>query len=115
MIARGPEQRFTIVGTVKFGGVSSLGGATLALFTLPAAQRIFDKQGQLDQINVAAKSGTSPQQLVRTIRPLLPPNGQVRTGQGQAAQATKDTSGFLAFSRTSCSRSEGWRCSSGAS
>ena len=39
--------------------------------------------------------GTSPQQLVRTIRPLLPPNSQVRTGQGQAAQATKDTSGFL--------------------
>ena len=32
---------------------------------------------------------------MRTIRPLLPPNSQVRTGQGQAAQQTKDTSGFL--------------------
>ena len=95
VIARGPEQRFTIVGTVKFGGVSSLGGATLALFTLPTAQRIFNKAGQFDQINIAARSGTSPQQLVRTIRPLLPPNSQVRTGQAQAAQQTKDTSGFL--------------------
>jgi putative ABC transport system permease protein len=95
VIARGPEQRFTVVGTVKFGGVSSLGGATLALFTLPTAQRIFNKPGQFDQINIAARSGTSPQQLVRTIRPLLPANSQVRTGQAQAAQQTKDTSGFL--------------------
>ncbi len=95
VVAQGPEQRFTIVGTVKFGGVSSLGGATLALFTLPTAQQIFNKPGQFDQINVAARHGFSPQQLVSTIRPLLPPNGQVRTGQGQAAQQTKDTSGFL--------------------
>ena len=32
---------------------------------------------------------------MREIQPILPPNGQVRTGQGQAQQATKDTSGFL--------------------
>ena len=95
VIARGPEERFTIAGTVKFGGVSSLGGATLALFTLPTAQRLFNKPGQLDQINIAAKRGVSPRQLVQEITLLLPPTAQVRTGQGQAAQATKDTSGFL--------------------
>jgi len=95
VVARGPVQRFTIVGTVNFGGVSSLGGATLAIFTLPTAQQLFHKQGQFDQINVAARRGVSPGQLVRTIRPLLPPNTQVRTGQGQAEQQTKDTSGFL--------------------
>jgi putative ABC transport system permease protein len=95
VVARGPEEHFTIVGTVKFGGVSSLGGATLALFTLPTAQRLFDKQGQFDEINVAAKKGVSPAQIVREIRPLLPQNTQVRTGAAQAAQATKDTSGFL--------------------
>ena len=95
VVARGPEQRFTVVGTVKFGGVSSLGGATLALFTLPTAQRLFNKQNQFDQINIAAKHGVSPQQIVASIRPLLPATAQVRTGQGQAAQATKDTSGFL--------------------
>ncbi|MGN6871265.1 MAG: ABC transporter permease, partial [Solirubrobacteraceae bacterium] len=84
-----------IVGTVKFAGVSSLGGATMAIFTLPEAQQLFHKQGRYDQINVAAKSGTSPEQLVNQIKPLLGPSAQVRTGQGQAAQATKDTSGFL--------------------
>jgi putative ABC transport system permease protein len=95
VVARGPEQHFTVAGTVKFGGVSSLGGATLALFTLPTAQQIFGKPGQFDQINLAARHGASPQQLVRVVRPLLPPTAQVRTGQGQAQQQTKDTSAFL--------------------
>ncbi|HLY48098.1 MAG TPA: FtsX-like permease family protein [Solirubrobacteraceae bacterium] len=97
VVARGPEERFRIAGTVKFGGVSSLGGATMAIFTLPTAQRIFNKPNQFDQINIAAGKGTSPQQLVRAIRPILPPNSQVRTGQAQAQQATKDTSGFLSI------------------
>jgi putative ABC transport system permease protein len=95
VIARGPVQRFTIVGTVKFGGVSSIGGATTAVFSLATAQQIFHKKNQVDEIDVAAKHGVSPAQLVREIRPLLPPSGQVRTGQGQAQQASKDTSGFL--------------------
>jgi putative ABC transport system permease protein len=95
VIARGPVQQFRIVGTAKIGGVSSLGGSTFAVFTLPRAQQLFNKQGRFDAISVAGTSGTTPQQLVREIQPLLPPNGQVRTGQGQAQQATKDTSGFI--------------------
>jgi putative ABC transport system permease protein len=97
VVARGPVEHFRIAGTAKFGGVSSLGGATLAVFPLATAQRIFNKQGQYDEIDIAAAHGVSAQQLVRAVRPLLPPNSQVRTGQGQAAQATKDTSGFLSI------------------
>jgi putative ABC transport system permease protein len=95
VITRGPVQRFHIVGTVKFASVSSLGGATMTIFTLPEAQTLFQKQGRYDQINIAAKSGTSSAQLVSQVKPLLGPSAQVRTGQAQAAQATKDTSGFL--------------------
>jgi putative ABC transport system permease protein len=95
VIGRGPVQRFRIAGTVKFGSVSSLGGATMAIFTVATAQQLLHKQGQFDDISVAAKHGVSPAQLVRTIAPLLPPSAQVRTGQGQAQQETKDTSGFL--------------------
>jgi putative ABC transport system permease protein len=97
VVARGPVQRFRIVGTVKFAGVSSLGGASMTIFTLPTAQRIFHKEGMLDQISIAARSGISPTTLVSAIRPLLPPSGQVRTGKAQAQQATKDTSGFLSI------------------
>jgi len=95
IVARGPVEQFHIVGIAKFASVSSLGGATMVVFTLPEAQRLFNKQNQYDSINIAAKSGSSPAQVVSAIRPLLGPSAQVRTGQAQAAQATKDTSGFL--------------------
>ncbi len=100
VVARGPVDRFRIVGTAKFAGVSSLGGATMAIFSLPTAQRIFNKVGRLDSISVAAKSGTSPEQLVKAIQPLLPPGSQVKTGQQQAAQQTHDTSSFLNIFRS---------------
>jgi putative ABC transport system permease protein len=97
VIARGPVHDYTISGIVKIGGVSTLGGATMAIFDFPTAQAIFDKQGKLDGIDVAAKPGVTPAQLVSEIKPILPPTAQVRTGQGEAKQATKDTNGFLSI------------------
>ena len=97
VVAHGPQQQFRIAGTVKIGGVSSLGGATMAVFDFPTAQRLFHKAGKLDAIDVAAKPGVTPAQLVSEIRPLLPVNAQVRTGQAEAQQATKDTNGFLSI------------------
>jgi putative ABC transport system permease protein len=95
VIARGPVQRFRIAGTVKIAGVDSLGGSTMAVFDLPTAQQLFQKQGRFDSISVATKPGVTPQQLVQQIRPLLPATAQVRTGQAEADQQTKDTSGVL--------------------
>jgi putative ABC transport system permease protein len=95
VIARGPVQQFKIAGTVKFASATSIGGATMAVFTLPTAQQLFHKQGRYDQINVESKPNVSHASLLAAIRPLLPPYGQVRTGQAQAQQATRDTSAFL--------------------
>ncbi len=95
VIAKGPVQQFKVAGIVKIAGVSSLGGATIAVFTLPTAQQLFHKTGRYDTINVAARKGVTPTQVVNQIRPLLPASAQVRTGQAQAQQASKDTSGFL--------------------
>jgi putative ABC transport system permease protein len=95
VIARGPVQRFRITGTVRFGGLDSLGGATLSIFDLPTAQRIFHKQGKLDSIGVAGKPNVSPQALVAQVTPLLPPIAQVRTGAQEAKQAANDTNTFL--------------------
>jgi len=97
VIARGPERRFKIAGIVKIGGVSSLGGTTMAIFDFPTAQKLFGKTGKLDSISVAAKKGVSPTQLVQEIRPLLPPTAQVRTSQAEVKQATKDTSAFTSI------------------
>src|SRR5581483_10967705 len=97
VIARGPVVDYTIAGIVKIGGVSSLGGATMAIFDFATAQRIFHKEGKLDGIDIAAKPGVKPSQLVQQIQPILPPTAQVRTAQGEAKQATKDTNGFLSI------------------
>jgi putative ABC transport system permease protein len=94
-ISRGPEEQFRIVGLARFGGLSSIGGATMAIFDLPTAQRFFNKQGELDSIGVAAKPNVSPAELVGQIRPLLPETAQVRTGQDEAKKQTSDTNGFL--------------------
>jgi putative ABC transport system permease protein len=97
VLTRGPLQKFKITGLVRFGGLSSLGGATLAIFNLPTAQRLFHKEGKLDSIGVAARPKVTPNQLVAQIQPLLPPTAQVRTGQQEAKQAAKDTNGFLSI------------------
>jgi putative ABC transport system permease protein len=97
LTSHGPVQQFTIVGVVRFGGLSSLGGATLAIFDLQTAQRIFHKVGKLDSIGIASKQNVTPDQLVAQVQPLLPPTAQVRTGAQEAKQAAKDTNGFLSF------------------
>src|SRR5262249_28492760 len=95
--SEGPVETFRVSGLVKFGAVSSIGGATLAGFDLPTAQRLFDKVGKLDQIRVAAKSGVSPQALAKQIEPILPAGTQVKTGNKQAASDPKDTNSFIDF------------------
>jgi len=95
--AQGPKQDVRISGLVKFGSVSTIGGATLAGFDLPTAQKLFAKPGKLDQIRVAAKNGVSPDQLVNEIRTILPPDTQVRTGTAQAKKDAEGTNQFLSF------------------
>ena len=43
--AIGPIRHFTITGIARFGSVPSLGGATIAVFTVAEAQRLLDKEG----------------------------------------------------------------------
>src|SRR3954453_3003245 len=45
--AEGPAGEFTVTGIARLGGVSSLGGATLAIFDLATAQQLLKKEGQL--------------------------------------------------------------------
>ncbi len=95
----GPVEQLRISGLVKFGAVSSIGGATLAGFDLATAQRLFGKEGKLDQIRVAAKQGVSPQKLIGQIQEILPPNTEVRTGDAQAREDAKSTDEFISFLR----------------
>jgi len=96
----GPVQDLTISGFVRFGSVSTIGGATLAGFDLPTAQRIFDKEGKLDEIAVAAQPGLSDEELVQELQPILPANTEVQTAAEQARSDAEDTDEFISFLQT---------------
>ena len=95
--AEGAVEQLRMSGTVKFGSVSTIGGATLAGFDLPTAQRLFDMEGKLDEIAVAAKPGVSDAELVADIEAALPDGTQVRTGGEQAQEDAQGTDEFITF------------------
>ena len=97
--AEGPVQHLKISGIVQFSSGLTIGGATLAGFDLPTAQRLFRKVGQFDEIAVAAKPDVPDAQLVREIESILPPTAQVKTGSEQAASDAEDTNEFISFLR----------------
>jgi putative ABC transport system permease protein len=93
-----PVQPFKLVGIAQYGDVASLGSATFAVFTIPEAQSLLDREGEFDAISVAAKDGVSPQKLVSEIQPVLPNDALVRTGTQQASEDLKDVE-FTKFIR----------------
>ena len=95
--AVGPVERLRISGIVKFGSVETIGGATLAGFELATAQRLFDKEGKLDEIAVAAKAGVTDPALIREIRAILPERTQVIPASEQAADDAAETNEFISF------------------
>ncbi|MEJ7568912.1 MAG: FtsX-like permease family protein [Gaiellaceae bacterium] len=95
--AVGPVERLRISGIIRFGSASSLGGATLAGFDLPTAQRLFDKEGSLDEIAVAARAGVTDPELLGEIREILPERTQVVSASEQAADDAADTNEFITF------------------
>ena len=99
--AQGSAEPFKVSGLVRFGSSGlSIGGATLAGFDLKTAQRLFHKQGKLDQIRVSRKPGVSEARLLSAIREILPPQTQVRTGAEQADTDAGDTNAFTSFLQT---------------
>ncbi len=95
----GSIQQFTISGIAKFGDLSSTGGATIAIFDLPTAQTLLNKQGQVDLISVAAKNGVSNDQLAKEIAPILPEQAQVKTSSQQADADASDVNQGISIIR----------------
>ena len=94
-----PVRSFKVVGTAQYGSVRSLGSATFAVFTIPEAQELLERKGQLDAISVAAKRGVSQQELVDQIKNTLPADkAEVRTAKQQVREDKKQVS-FTKFIR----------------
>ena len=97
---QGPAQPYKLVGIAKFGNLSGLAGAPIAVMTLQQAQRATDKVGKFDGIDIEAAPGVSPQALVGRVSAALPNNVTVRTGAEQAAKDASDTKSGLSFVKT---------------
>jgi putative ABC transport system permease protein len=93
--ALGPVKQYEITGVAAFGSVDSIGGATIAVFDLPTAQALFQKEGRFDAISIAAKNGVSPAELVSDVQPLLPAEAEVTTGDARAAAESESTASEL--------------------
>jgi putative ABC transport system permease protein len=92
-----PKEDFEVVGIAKFGEVDSLGTATFAVFDLRTAQKLLDREGRVDEISVAGREGTTPEQLIREIRPVLPEDAQVRSADVEAQEEKDEISEFTSF------------------
>jgi ABC-type antimicrobial peptide transport system permease subunit len=98
--AEGPVARMRLAGIFQFSSGLTIGGATLAGFDLPTAQRLFGKVGKLDEIAIASKPDVPPAELVAQVEPILPPNTQVKTGEEQARADAEETNEFISFLQT---------------
>ena len=95
----GAKRRYEVTGIATFGEVDSLGAATMAIWDLPTAQTLLHKEGRFDGISIAAKEGTSPDELVRAVQPLVPASLEVKDSEKQAAADAKETSGIVTIVR----------------
>jgi putative ABC transport system permease protein len=89
---------YDVVGLTKLGD-TSFGGAGIAQVILPEAQRITDREGQFDQISVAAEDGVSPEELRDRIARVMPRIVQVETGDQAAERQSGDIAEGLGFLR----------------
>jgi putative ABC transport system permease protein len=92
-----PKQPFEVVGIAKYGDVDSLGTATFAIFEIDTAQGLLDREGEFDAISVAGAQGTTTEELIAAIRPVLPEEAKVRSGVAEAQEQKDEISEFTSF------------------
>ena len=90
VLANGPPQRVRISGIAGFGTADSPAGASVVLFTTPAAQRLVAAPGKFTSIGFVAAPGVSQQQLASNLQRVLPPGTEAVTGAA-AIKETQDT------------------------
>ena len=80
VLLSGPPQRVRIAGIASFGTADSPAGASVVLFTTPAAERLLTAPGKVTSISFAAAPGVSQQQLVNNLQRVLPLGTEAVTG-----------------------------------
>jgi putative ABC transport system permease protein len=99
LFQKAPEE-FTVTAIVGFGEADNLAGATLASFDLATAQRVLNREGAYDEIDVVAADGVSPETLRDRITASLDPEYEALTGKQLAedgAQTVAQVTKFINY------------------
>jgi putative ABC transport system permease protein len=88
---------FTISGVTGYGSADSIGGGSMAIFSLPAAQRLFGLAGRYSQIDVKAAPGVSAAQLRARVAGILPSGVEAITAASAAASQAQQLNSQLGF------------------
>ncbi|MEA2580634.1 MAG: putative transport system permease protein [Actinomycetota bacterium] len=91
---------YTISGIGRYENSDSLLGATLAIFDLPTAQKLFGMQDEYSYIYVASDPGVTPVQLASRVQNALPNGFEAVTSASAAETQTADINKGLGFLRT---------------
>src|SRR6516165_12077223 len=86
---------FTISGITGYAGADSLAGGSMAIFSLPAAQRLLGRPGTYDTIDVKAVPGVSPEQLRAEVARVLPAGVQAVTAVSAAGTEARQLNSQL--------------------
>ncbi|OLB66760.1 MAG: hypothetical protein AUI10_01790 [Actinobacteria bacterium 13_2_20CM_2_72_6] len=100
ILFQGSPQEFTVSGILGFGSADNLAGATLAGFDLATAQKVLNREGVFDQIDVVAAPGVSPQDLRDRIRAAIDPGDEALTGKELAEDTSKSIGQLVGFINT---------------
>ncbi|GMR02397.1 MAG: ABC transporter permease [Acidimicrobiia bacterium] len=92
----GPEE-FELVGIASFGDQDSLLGATITMFELEEAKRVFGFGDELSGISVQAKPGVDPDELTKRISSVLPAGVEAVTGRTEQNEQAADINEGLSF------------------
>ncbi|MFD9452294.1 ABC transporter permease [Streptomyces sp. NPDC059985] len=86
----GPVREFALTGvfTTEDGAVNA--GGSLVLFDTKVAQELYLQPGFYDELSIAAKAGTSADQLLADVKPLLAKNAKAQTGVALAAEEAEN-------------------------
>jgi putative ABC transport system permease protein len=88
VLFRGPTEKFTVVGTVTFGGQKDLGGTTAAYFDADTAQRVLGTPDMFDSIGVSAAPGVGDVELAKRLNAVVPDGAEAVTGKTVAKESS---------------------------
>jgi putative ABC transport system permease protein len=90
---------FTLTGITGYGSADSIGGGSMAIFSLGTAQQLFGQAGEYDRIVVKAAAGISATQLRDRVAAVLPAGDGAVTVASASASAARQINSQLGILR----------------